>query len=71
MIKPEKATPLMMITGDLRRTLENIKDIDRVLKGDAPRGLRRSMIEGWIAGKYATARKDHLDYVLQKQAAGE
>lgn len=55
---------LVVITDDDRKRLEFL-DIDEILQNNPPVGLHRRIIQGWISGKFKTARKDYLDFVLK------
>ena len=70
--KDDDPQTLVVITHELQTTLKNYCDIsgldgERLLTNakDLPQGLRGSMINNWISGRFKTARKDHLNFVLK------
>ena len=65
------------ITDEIRAKLEaekersgiGVRQLMRGRRGEYPEGLRADMVDGWIAGRTATARRDHLDWVLRAWAS--
>jgi len=56
------------LKADKGRTGVSARILMRGRRGEYPDGLRANMVDGWMSGRTATAKREHLDWVLQAWA---